>query len=141
MSARGGRAFTVGRARYDQGVLRRARQVWSEGRDPDPRFTFANERTFLAWIRTSLALVAGGIGIDTFLVDMAVIPRRLLASALLVLGAGLALDSYRRWVNAEWAMRTGSTLPRPGVAAVLAVGVGVVALVLLGVVLISGYAP
>ena len=36
------------------------------GEDPDPRFTLANERTFLAWIRTSLALVAGGIGLDTF---------------------------------------------------------------------------
>ena len=122
-------------------MLRRARRVWSEGRDPDPRFTFANERTFLAWIRTSLALVAGGIAIDTFLVDMAAIPRRLLAAALLVLGASLAIDSYRRWVGAERALRTGSSLPPPGVAALLAVGVGVVAVTLLVVILFTGYSP
>ena len=34
-----------------------------EGREPDPRFTFANERTFLAWSRTALALVVAGLGI------------------------------------------------------------------------------
>lgn len=29
-----------------------------EGRDPDYRFSLANERTFLAWIRTALALLS-----------------------------------------------------------------------------------
>jgi len=37
-----------------------------EGEEPDPRFTLANERTFLAWVRTALALVAGGIGLEAF---------------------------------------------------------------------------
>jgi putative membrane protein len=32
-----------------------------EGTEPDYRFTLANERTFLAWIRTALALLAGGV--------------------------------------------------------------------------------
>jgi hypothetical protein len=31
--------------------------------EPDYRFTFANERTFLAWIRTALALIAGGVAV------------------------------------------------------------------------------
>lgn len=36
----------------------------NEGRaEPDYRFTLANERTFLAWIRTALALLAGGVAV------------------------------------------------------------------------------
>ena len=34
-----------------------------DGTEPDPRFTFANERTFLAWSRTALALVVAGLGV------------------------------------------------------------------------------
>jgi hypothetical protein len=34
---------------------------------PDPRLTFANERTFLAWNRTALALVAGGLAAAQYL--------------------------------------------------------------------------
>lgn len=32
---------------------------------PDPRFSLANERTVLAWLRTSLAFVAAGLGAAT----------------------------------------------------------------------------
>jgi uncharacterized membrane protein YidH (DUF202 family) len=53
----------------------------------------------------------------------------------------MALDSYRRWVNAERALRTGSSLPPPGVAGLLAVAVGIMALALLAVIVITGYAP
>ena len=38
--------------------------VYREGVEPDPRFTFANERTFLAWLRTALALVVAGVAVD-----------------------------------------------------------------------------
>ena len=34
---------------------------WLAGKTPDYRFTLANERTFLAWIRTALALMAGAV--------------------------------------------------------------------------------
>lgn len=37
-----------------------------EGKEPDYRFTLANERTFLAWVRTGLALLAGGLLLDQF---------------------------------------------------------------------------
>ena len=36
-------------------VRRFPRGVFARGTDPDPRFTLANECTFLAWVRTSLA--------------------------------------------------------------------------------------
>ena len=39
------------------------RQVYAVGTEPDPRFTFANERTFLAWIRTALGFLAAGVAI------------------------------------------------------------------------------
>ena len=47
---------------------RRRVSAWAlgGGTEPDPRFTLANERTFLAWIRTSLAMVAGGIAVEAF---------------------------------------------------------------------------
>ena len=38
--------------------------VYRDGQEPDPRFSLANERTFLAWIRTALALAAAAIGLD-----------------------------------------------------------------------------
>lgn len=41
---------------------------WSrQGEEPDYRLTLANERTFLAWIRTALAiLVVRFIKVDTY---------------------------------------------------------------------------
>ena len=74
-----------------------------EGEEPDPRFTLANERTFLAWIRTALALVASGIGLEAFVPRLALpgfrqalavclvlpipIVLRILMAALVLLGA------------------------------------------------------
>jgi putative membrane protein len=97
------------------------------GTDPDPRFTFANERTFLAWIRTALALLAGGIGLEAFVgetVDPAL--RRAVAGLLLVLGAALAVTAFVRWLRSERALREGRSLPGLAIAPVVA---GVVALV------------
>jgi putative membrane protein len=111
----------------------------AEGEAPDPRFTFANERTFLAWIRTSLALLAGGIGLDAFLVDaLPAGPRRVLAALLIILGGALAVSAFTRWLASERALRLNRPLPLPALAPVLAGGVAVVALVLLGFVLLRG---
>jgi putative membrane protein len=117
--------------------MRQAPRGWlgrllEEGTDPDPRFSFANERTFLAWIRTALALVAGGIGLEAFVAD--VLPpvlRLAIAAFLLVIGAALALTAFSRWFRSERALRLGRSLPGLGTAPVLAVGVAVCALALL----------
>ena len=104
----------------------------AHGTDPDPRFTFANERTFLAWIRTSLTLLAAGIGLEAFVGDT-VAPglRRAVAAVLLVLGAVLALTAVLRWVRSERALREGRSLPGLAVAPVLAGAVALCGLALL----------
>jgi putative membrane protein len=77
---------------------------------PDPRFTMANERTFLAWNRTALALMAGGLAVEQFL-DTGRTARLALAIPLIVLGAIVAASSYSRWRANEEAMARGEALP------------------------------
>ncbi|MFD5085252.1 YidH family protein [Kitasatospora sp. NPDC058406] len=109
------------------------------GQAPDYRFTLANERTFLAWIRTALGLLAGGIAVDQLTPDVAPAPLRIALAVICALGgAALGAAAYRRWVKVEAAIRTGSPLPRTPTLLVLSVGVTLVAAVFCG--LIIGYA-
>ena len=98
--------------------------------EPDVRFTYANERTFLAWNRTALALIATGIAATQLLPRFDVeFGRRLLGLPLVALGALIALTSYRYWRGNETAMRRGQPLPRSPMPLVLAIGIGVVAVI------------
>lgn len=97
------------------------------GEEPDPRFTLANERTFLAWIRTSLALLAGGIAIEAFTSDLFLQPvRKGLAVVLLLLGMMLSAGAALRWLRVERSMRHKAPLPLPLIVPLLA-GAGAVA--------------
>ncbi len=96
------------------------------------------ERTTLAWIRTSLGLIAGGIGADAFLTDVPDLERELISSLLLLMGGALAVVAYRRWFAGERAMRAGEPLPLLGVVGLIGYGVALAALVLVGVVLLTG---
>lgn len=97
------------------------------GDEPDYRFTLANERTFLAWIRTALALAAGGLGAIALLPDF--YGAEVLGIALLALSVVTAASAYRRWVQAETSMRLGEPLPRSRLPQLMAVGVSLVALI------------
>jgi len=108
------------------------------GEEPDYRFTLANERTFLAWIRTALALIAGGVAVAQLLPPFP-IPwgRSGLATLLVAAGAVLAVASVRRWQQVQRAMRDDDVLPPtrlPGAltAFVLVACVGVLVMILLG---------
>ena len=87
------------------------RDVFEDGEEPDARFSLANERTFLAWVRTSLALVAGAVAVHTPAIDL---DRwvETAASLCLLAAAGLAIgQAWWRWRATERAMRTGQPLP------------------------------
>ncbi len=80
------------------------------GVPPDYRFTLANERTFLAWIRTSLALTAAGVAVIQLVPGLTAI-RHVLGILLIALGGLLSAVSYRHWEQNERAMRLGEQLP------------------------------
>jgi putative membrane protein len=108
------------------------------GTTPDYRFSLANERTFLAWIRTSLALIAGALAIDQLAPEIAPGPVRIaLCVVLAFLGAGLAALSYRRWGLMEAAMRNNQELPFSGVMLVMTIGVAAAALVFAALILVA----
>ncbi len=110
-----------------------------EGTEPDPRWTFANERTFLAWSRTALALVVAGLGVVQLLPPFPGVPwgRHVLGMPLIVFGAVVAVTAYREWVSSQRAMRHGDPLPRSVMPRLLSVIVAVMAALSAIVVLIS----
>ncbi|MEP6624626.1 MAG: DUF202 domain-containing protein [Acidimicrobiia bacterium] len=98
--------------------------------EPDVRFTFANERTFLAWNRTALALIATGVAATQLLPKFDVdFGRRILGIPLIALGALLAITSYQFWTRNQTAIRRGEPLPRSPMPQVLAIGIGIVAII------------
>jgi putative membrane protein len=105
------------------------------GEDPDYRFTLANERTFLAWIRTALALVAGGVAVVQLVPEFSGFAggRRVLGIPLILLAIVVSAASYRRWQRNELALRLNQPLPPSRLPWLIAVGllvVGAIALVL-----------
>ncbi len=107
------------------------RSVFGVGTEPDPRLSFANERTFLAWIRTALALLAAGVALDSVTVSLSTHLVRAVAVLLTLGGCVGAGSAWFRWARAERAMRAHEPLPAPTFAAPLAllvVVVGVAAL-------------
>ncbi|WP_232549593.1 YidH family protein [Propioniciclava soli] len=115
------------------------RRLFPDGAEPDPRFTLANERTFLAWMRTSLALLGAGVALEAFAADVFPHLIRHLA-ALVLVGTALvaSLSATYRWHRVETAMRRGRPLPAPSLALLLAVGLTLTSFVLLGLVLGAG---
>ena len=93
------------------------------GGEPDPRFTFANERTFLAWARTALALMVAGGAVAQFADAAGPRLRGSLTIALIGLGSAVGVGGFVRWRRAETAMRLGRPLPRTNGPALFAVGV------------------
>ena len=111
--------------------------VYAHGQEPDPRFSLANERTFLAWVRTALALVAGAAAVDALPLPLADTVQGLLAGALALAGLLTAGAAWRGWAHTERAMREGSALPSNPAMVVVLVAVAVAAVVL-GIASVTG---
>ena len=106
--------------------------------EPDHRFTLANERTLLAWLRTALALVAAGVATVSLLPELG-IPggRHLVGVALVTMGTLLAPAAVLRWSRVQAAMRSRRPLPTTRIPMLLGFGLGVLGLLVLGL-LIAG---
>jgi putative membrane protein len=111
----------------------------SGGTEPDPRFTFANERTFLAWSRTALALVVAGLGVVQLLPAFPGVPsgRHLIGVPLIALGAVLSVAAYVEWVRNQHALRRGEPLPLSIMPWILAATITAIAVIAAVVLLIS----
>ncbi|GAB3692078.1 YidH family protein [Corynebacterium nasicanis] len=96
---------TTDRSRLDQ-------RLFPDGEEPDPQFTLSNERTYLAWTRTSLAFLAGGIALGAFPIEAVSTEWRAALSAfVIVIGMSIALVSALRWIRIQRAMRHSRPLP------------------------------
>jgi putative membrane protein len=89
-------------------------------REPDYRFTLANERTVLAWLRTSLALMAAGVAVVQFAPSFA--PRTAAGVSFAALSVLTAVGAVVRWRAVQVAMRRGEPLPGSAVPWVLGAG-------------------
>ena len=95
--------------------------------EPDYRFTLANERTFLAWIRTSLALIAGGVAVIQLVPPFSVLGGRHVLGVLLTAAGGLlAALAVRRWQRVQAAIRRDGALPPTRLPALLGLTLGAV---------------
>ncbi|MEV7972320.1 DUF202 domain-containing protein [Cellulomonas sp. NPDC089187] len=107
------------------------RSVFGRGSEPDARFSLANERTFLAWIRTALALLAGGVALEAL--DLPVEPHWRLAASLLLIALGVLApaQAWWGWARAERALRERRPLPAPAFSGPLAAGVALAGVLVL----------
>lgn len=110
--------------------------MFGTGAEPDARFTLANERTFLAWIRTALAFLAGGVALALLGLDLNGELRLAASLVLVVAGIVTPLLAWLGWARAERALRLGKPLPSSLLGPILGVAVSVAgALLLLAILL------
>lgn len=117
----------------DEAPRRFPRRVYGVGDEPDPRFSLANERTFLAWVRTALALLAAGVAVEALALPIQEALRQAAALLFVVLGLLGAAQAWLGWARVERAMRRGRPLPSPTLSGVVAGGI-----VVAGVLLVVG---
>ncbi len=112
------------------------RRVYGVGTEPDPRFSFANERTFLAWIRTALGFVAAGVAVAAVaqLNDALGVEVRLAALLLVLCGLACGVAALTQWIRNERALRLNRPLPASPLLPFLTMAIVVVALVAIVVV-------
>lgn len=114
---------------------RSPRGVYDVGREPDPLYTLANERTYLSWLRLAVTLLAGAVAIDRLFLEHPTFGSQILALGLVAIAFGTCGLGVRRWWATERALRQrlplpGFSAPLLGIAAILLIGAGVIVLIL-----------
>lgn len=104
-------------------IRRFPQSVYRHGTEPDPRFTLANERTFLAWIRTSLALIAASVALEALQIPIRPTFRVFSSGVFILLGLLAPVHAWINWMRTERSMRMTQPLPAPAFSGVIAVGV------------------
>ena len=110
--------------------MRFPKTVYRNGEDPDERFSLANERTFLAWIRTSLALISGGVALAALNQVSPTKGHHLVSIVLIVIGILGPVYAWFMWIRNEKALRLAKPLPSPAFALPLAILVSVIGIAL-----------
>jgi putative membrane protein len=111
--------------------LRFPRRLYERGSEPDPRFTLANERTFLAWTSFSLAILATGVALDVIAVPAPRVFTFLASLLLLVLGVVTPAVAWVQWMRTEAALREDRPLPASNLMPIVALLLTLVGIVLL----------
>lgn len=112
------------------------RTVYGSGDEPDARFSLANERTFLAWITTGLALLSAGVALHVIVPGLGHPFTKIAEVLLIVAGVACPIQAWFGWLQAEAALRHKRPLPAPMLTPWLAAALTVAGLLLLsGVVL------
>ena len=112
------------------------RHVYASGEEPDPRFSLANERTFLAWVRTALPFLAGAVALEALATPLNPTVRMIAALVLVATALVVVLQAWIGWVRIEKALRNDQPLPSPLTTLPVTIGLlAVTVLVALGLVL------
>ena len=110
--------------------------VFTRGEEPDARFTLANERTFLAWIRTSLAFLAAGVALELLGLDLHAGLRLAASLVLVIVGMLIPVLAWMGWMRTERALRESRPLPASLLGATLGIAVTIVGILLLLAILV-----
>ena len=107
-------------------------------REPDYRFSLANERTLLAWVRTALALDAAGLGVVRFAPTLGWSGSpEVLGGLLVLLGAVTAWSGYRRFLAPDRAIRAGAPLPAHAAPRILAAALAAISVAVLALLVVD----
>ena len=112
------------------------RSVYDRGEEPDARFSLANERTFLAWITTGLALLSAGVALHALVPNMNQVFARPAEILLILAGLACPLQAWLGWAGVERAIREGRPLPTPKLGLLISIVLTAVGLLVLAGVLV-----